>query len=65
MADGLPEGLITNSDAISGDIQSVDRITPEHLAQLWRGNEDCVPVLWWCPTLISLLSVYYEQEKPC
>ena len=38
MADGLPEGLVTNTEAISGDIQSVDRIAAEDLAHLWRGN---------------------------
>ncbi|MCJ1247571.1 hypothetical protein MMC30_004785 [Trapelia coarctata] len=36
MADGLPEGLVTNTEAISGDIQSVDRIATEDLAHLWR-----------------------------
>lgn len=38
MAEGLPEGLVTNTAAISGDIQSVDRIATEDLAHLWRGN---------------------------
>jgi len=38
MADGLPEGLVTNTETISGDIQSVDRIAAEDLAHLWRGN---------------------------
>ena len=38
MADGLPEGLVTNTEAISGDIESVDRVDVEDLAHLWRGN---------------------------
>ncbi|MCJ1439389.1 hypothetical protein MMC27_008783 [Xylographa pallens] len=36
MADGLPEGLVTNSEAITGDIQGVDHIDAEDLAHLWR-----------------------------
>ncbi|MCJ1473909.1 hypothetical protein MMC13_002565 [Lambiella insularis] len=36
MAEGLPEGLVTNSGTISGDIQGVDHIAPEDLAHLWR-----------------------------
>ena len=34
---GLPEGLITNTDAITGDIRQVDRVADEDTAQLWRG----------------------------
>ncbi|MCJ1393381.1 hypothetical protein MMC18_006254 [Xylographa bjoerkii] len=36
MAEGLPEGLVTNSEAITGDIQGVDHIDAEDLAHLWR-----------------------------
>ena len=34
---GLPEGLVTNTDAIAGDIQQVNRVIDEDIAQLWRG----------------------------
>jgi hypothetical protein len=53
MADGLPEGLVTNTEAISGDIQSVDRIAAEDLAHLWRGNARFYD-LSRCPKLIPL-----------
>ncbi|MCJ1286873.1 hypothetical protein MMC26_006219 [Xylographa opegraphella] len=36
MAEGLPIGLVTNSEAIMGDIQGVDHIDAEDLAHLWR-----------------------------
>ena len=41
MAEGLPEGLVSNTEAITGDIRSVDRIVVEDLAYLWRGNVRC------------------------
>lgn len=38
MADGLPEGLVTHSQGITGEIDRVDRVEPEDIAQLWKGT---------------------------
>jgi hypothetical protein len=38
MADGLPEGLVTSTDAIRVDIERVDRVAVEDITQLWRGK---------------------------
>lgn len=37
MAEGLPEGLITQSEAITGEIERVDRVTAEEIIKLWKG----------------------------
>lgn len=37
MADGLPEGLVTNSSSIKGEIERVDRVAIEDVIQLWKG----------------------------
>lgn len=36
---GLPEGLITNSEAIADDIDRVDRVVVEDLKRFWRGTD--------------------------
>lgn len=65
MAEGLPEGLVTNSEAISGDIHGVDHIAPEDLAHLWRGNSELSSSR--SDTLSSLpdCSLHYKPEAPC
>lgn len=40
MADGLPEGLLTNSEGITQEIRSVDHVAVEDITQLWRGIFD-------------------------
>ena len=40
---GLPEGLITNTDVIAGDIRQVERVVDEDIAQLWRGCRPFTP----------------------
>ena len=39
MAEGLPEGLITNSDSITEEIERTDHIDIEDITRLWRGTE--------------------------
>ncbi|MCJ1235848.1 hypothetical protein MMC14_003821 [Varicellaria rhodocarpa] len=36
MPGGLPEGLVTSTEAIQGDIESVDRVAIEDIQQLWK-----------------------------
>ena len=38
MADGLPEGLVIHSQGITEEIDRVDRVEPEDIAQLWKGT---------------------------
>lgn len=38
MAEGLPEGLITQSEAITGEIERVDKVTIEEIIKLWKGK---------------------------
>lgn len=37
MADGLPEGLVVHSQGLTGEIDRVDRVESEDIAQLWKG----------------------------
>ena len=37
MPGGLPEGLVTSTEAIQGDIERVDRVAVEDIQQLWKG----------------------------
>lgn len=39
MAEGLPEGLITQSEGITGEIERVDRVGVEDIIKLWKGTE--------------------------
>lgn len=34
---GLPEGLVTNSESITGKIDSVDHVDVEDIITLWKG----------------------------
>ncbi|SLM34795.1 Protein of unknown function DUF1752, fungi [Lasallia pustulata] len=36
MTDGLPRGLLTNSEALSGAIERIDYVAIEDIARLWR-----------------------------
>ncbi len=38
MAEGLPEGLVVTNEAVTGDIQRVDRIDVEDIRKLWLGE---------------------------
>lgn len=38
MADGLPEGLVVHRQGLTGEIDRVDRVEPEDIAQLWKGT---------------------------
>ena len=59
MADGLPEGLVTNSEAITRDIQGVDHIDTEDLAHLWRGNRFSV-----CSVDNNMLTMAFQSTRP-
>ena len=37
MTEGLPKGLITNSEAITDDLERVDTVAIEDITQLWKG----------------------------
>lgn len=37
MTTTLPEGIITNTDSISADIEQVDAVTVEDVRRLWKG----------------------------
>ena len=39
MTEALPIGIITNTENISSDIEAIDRVDVEDLAQLWRGTK--------------------------
>ena len=34
---GLPEGLVTNSETITGEIDSIDHLDVEDIIKLWKG----------------------------
>ena len=34
---GLPEGLVTNSQTITGEINRFDRVDVEDIIKLWKG----------------------------
>ncbi|KAI9872964.1 MAG: hypothetical protein M1830_000988 [Pleopsidium flavum] len=36
MTEALPKGLVTNSEAITGDIERIDHVAIEDIAQLWK-----------------------------
>ena len=38
MPGGLPEGLVSNKEEVSGEIQRVDRVEAEDVQRLWRGT---------------------------
>jgi len=38
MTEALPKGLVTNSEAITGDIGRIDHVAIEDIAQLWKGS---------------------------
>lgn len=38
MSGGLPEGLVTSTDSIEGEIESVDRVAVEDITKLWKGR---------------------------
>jgi len=40
MTDALPKGLVTNSEAIKADIESIEYVAIEDIAQLWKGKPD-------------------------
>ncbi len=42
MTEALPKGLLTHSDAITADIERIDSVAIEDIAQLWKG--------WCCPS---------------
>lgn len=37
MTTSLPQGIITNTDSISADIEQVDEVTIEDVRRLWKG----------------------------
>lgn len=37
MTEALPEGLVTNSESITAEIEGIDYVAIEDIAQLWKG----------------------------
>ena len=63
MTEGLPKGLVTNSEAITGDIQGVDHIDAEDLAHLWRGKRWRFWASWSIKLTVFFHSLHH-QSKP-
>ena len=38
MPGGLPEGLVSTKEAVSGEIERVDRVEAEDVQKLWKGT---------------------------
>ncbi len=38
MPGGLPQGLVSNKDVVSGEIERVDRVEAEDVQKLWKGT---------------------------
>jgi hypothetical protein len=38
MTEALPKGIVTNTENISGEIEAIDQVDLEDIAQLWRGK---------------------------
>ena len=58
---GLPEGLVTNSQTITGEINRFDRVDVEDIIKLWKG----IALLHNCffrQKLISNPSILDEQD---
>jgi hypothetical protein len=63
MAEGLPEGLVSNTAAIREDIQGVGVMDPEDLRMMWRGKSMLPYMSAWTLKLMIPPSVYYEAES--
>ena len=37
MPGGLPQGLVSTKEAVSGEIERVDRVEAEDVQKLWKG----------------------------
>ena len=58
---GLPEGLVTNSQTITGEINRFDRVDVEDIIKLWKG----IALPYNClfrQELISNPSILDEQD---
>jgi len=68
MTDALPKGLVTNSEAITGEIESIDYVAIEDIAQLWKGKPDrmvlalALPRFFWL-TLDVVVSLHDQQSR--
>ena len=38
MPGGLPEGLVSTKEVVSGEIERVDRVEAEDVQKLWKGT---------------------------
>ena len=38
MPGGLPQGLVSTKEVVSGEIESVDRVEAEDVQKLWKGT---------------------------
>lgn len=65
MSGGLPEGLVTSTDSIEGEIESVDRVAVEDITKLWKGRMLRMMLSWREKDLLILDSLLYQQEPPC
>ena len=50
MAEGLPEGLITNNDTITGEIHRLQEVDVEDVIKMWKGIYAYTPPITLCYT---------------
>lgn len=43
MTEALPKGIVTSTENISSEIEALDRVDIEDIAQLWRGRNSNLP----------------------
>lgn len=61
MSFGLPEGLVTASSNITGELERLDRMAVEDVIQLWKGSSRAFN--WPIRTSLNLCSIVYSTSK--
>lgn len=61
MSCGLPEGLVTASSNITGELERLDRMAVEDVIQLWKGSSRTLN--WPIRTYLNLCSIVYSSSK--
>lgn len=61
MSFGLPEGLVTASSNITGELERLDRMAVEDVIQLWKGSSRTLN--WPIRIYLNLCSIVYSTSK--
>lgn len=61
MSFGLPDGLVTASSNITGELERLDRMAVEDVIQLWKGSSRTFN--WPIRTYLNLFSIVYSTSK--